>query len=364
MNSDEEENQMNENRTEEEHVTAATQQQHVAAENETAVLQHREEENERSGVEEEEEDEEDEQFESSLSPAGQVQLREPYAMRERKLKLNYKTGLQWNNNNSTTPIDTAFRISIKQALEGDHAEKATLAIKDEINNMLNYKVGYYIKYENIPMEHRQNIIPSFMFIVHKYKPNGTYDKTKARMVGDGSKQNGFMYDMISSTTVSLTSVLLLLNIATLLKAKVVSYDVKGAFLNASFTPEDVPTYMRIRSDVAKLWTEIDPSADDYLNDRGELLMQLDKFIYGLRQSPLKFQQHLKTTLRDIGYKECLNDDCVMLKTEGKDISLLSIHVDDILQVSTSPHLTSSLRAALVKTYVHITYHDEVEGYLG
>eukprot|EP00981_Chlorochromonas_danica_P001024 scaffold235_cov153-Ochromonas_danica.AAC.1 len=136
MNSDEEENQTNENRTEKEYVTAATQQQqHVAAENETAVLQHREEENERSGVEEEDE----EQFESSLSLAGQVQLREPYAMRERKLKLNYKTGLQWNNNNSTTPIDTAFRISIKQALEGDHAEKATFAIKDEINNMLNYK---------------------------------------------------------------------------------------------------------------------------------------------------------------------------------------------------------------------------------
>lgn len=83
-------------------------------------------------------------------------------------------------------------------------------------------------------------------------------------------------------------------------------------------------------------------------------MQLDKFIYGLRQSPLKFQQHLKTTLRDIGYKECLNDDCVMLKTEGKDISLLSIHVDDILQVSTSPHLGVSLKQSADRSHITLT----------
>ena len=35
---------------------------------------------------------------------------------------------------------------------------------DEIKNMLDYKVGHYIKYEEISLLNKKNILRSFMFI--------------------------------------------------------------------------------------------------------------------------------------------------------------------------------------------------------
>ena len=40
-------------------------------------------------------------------------------------------------------------ISVKQALQINE-KKTILAIMDEVKNMLDYKVGHYIKYEDIP----------------------------------------------------------------------------------------------------------------------------------------------------------------------------------------------------------------------
>jgi hypothetical protein len=77
-----------------------------------------------------------------------------------------------------------------------------------------------------------------MFLKHKTRPDGTYDKTKARIVADGKNQADHLYDLISSATIPLLVVMLLLNIASLLALRVASYDVKGAFLHAKFGPLD------------------------------------------------------------------------------------------------------------------------------
>ena len=76
--------------------------------------------------------------------------------------------------------------------------------------MIDYSVGHFIHYEDIPESKRANILRSFMFIREKYKPSKTHDKLKARLVGDGSHQGSNTYDIISSTTVDLCSVFLLL----------------------------------------------------------------------------------------------------------------------------------------------------------
>jgi hypothetical protein len=99
-----------------------------------------------------------------------------------------------------------------------------------------------------------------MFIKHKQKPDGSYERTKARMVGDGSRQGEHLYDILSSCTVSLPSVFMLLNIASYFKATISSYDIKGAFLNAKFTENDAPIYLIIQKDIVELWTMLDPTS--------------------------------------------------------------------------------------------------------
>jgi hypothetical protein len=117
-----------------------------------------------------------------------------------------------------------------------------------------------------------------------------------------------MYDLISSSTVALSTVFLLFNIASYYCAELASYDVKGAFLNAKFGPDDPTTYLRINRDITKIWVSLDPTAQPYVDGKGEMIIELDKFIYGLKQSPYKFQLNLVAFLTKIGYVQQSTDD--------------------------------------------------------
>ena len=62
-----------------------------------------------------------------------------------------------------------------------------------------------------------------------------------------------MYDLVSSSMVALSSVFLLCNLASHYRAKLTTYDIKGAFLHAKFGPEDEVTYIRINKEITDLW---------------------------------------------------------------------------------------------------------------
>lgn len=257
-----------------------------------------------------------------------------------------------------------YNISVKEGLKSDKAYECKMAVRGEIQNMLDYKVGHYIKYHDIPEDKKGNILESFMFLKHKMTPDGQYDKTKARMVGNGANQKRHMYDLVSSSTVGLSSVFLLCNIASHYRAKLNTYDITGAFLHAGFTPEDEVTYIRVNKEVTQLWIEQDPSAAPFVDKRGTLLLELDKFIYGLKQAPLKFQLLISKVLTDMGYIQQSHDECLYIKHVGKDFSMLSIHVDDIMQVATSQTLYDELAEGLRNSFPKITATENATQYLG
>jgi hypothetical protein len=257
-----------------------------------------------------------------------------------------------------------YRVSVTAALTGEYAEQSKQAIIDEIKNLIEFQVGTYYNWSKLKPYQRNNVLRSFMFLKHKFKPDGRYERTKARIVGDGDKQKAHMFDMIYSATVDIASVFLLLNIASYHRCRLCSYDIKGAFLNAEFTTSDPEIFLVIPASIATIWLTVDPSAAPFLNDKGELLLKLDRFIYGLKQSPYKFQQHLRNTLISIGYSPLLNDECIYVKAVGSHFSILSTHVDDILQVSTLDHLVDELHHGLIAEYKSITFNAEADSYLG
>jgi hypothetical protein len=259
---------------------------------------------------------------------------------------------------------TAYKISVKTALTGDHKNETTEAIRDEIFNMLSYKVGHYIKWDDIPKEMRADILTAFMFIKHKTHPDGRYDRTKARIVGDGSNQKTHMYDLVYAATVGLSSVFILLNIASLYACTLACFDIKGAFLNARFGPTDARTFIKIRKELVPLWIELDPTAASFVDHTGSLILELDKFIYGLKQAPAKFQEHLTAALLTIGYTQMAQDQCLYIKKKNGHFSILSVHVDDILQVTTNKYMYDELRDELTSIYGAVTAHPEAETYLG
>ena len=139
------------------------------------------------------------------------------------------------------------------------------------------------------------------------------DKLKARLVADGSQQGRHFYDLVFSATVSLQVVYLLFNVASYYKYMIHTVDVRGAFLNAEFTSADKPIYLKINEDVVPYWILQDPQASHHVSQQGELVLLLDRFLYGLKQLPLKFQLHLTKTLTTTGYVQSINDACLFYK---------------------------------------------------
>ena len=103
---------------------------------------------------------------------------------------------------------------------------------DEVKNMLDYKVGHYIKYDDIPPTNKKNVL---MFIKQKFYPNGDMNKLKERLVADGSQLGRHLYDFVSSATISLQVVYLLFNIATYYRCILSTVDIRDALSSLQLT---------------------------------------------------------------------------------------------------------------------------------
>ena len=254
-------------------------------------------------------------------------------------------------------------IGVKKALQVDE-RKTIQAIMVEVKNMLDYKVGHYVHYKSLTHDQKKNILRSFMFIKQKFFPDGTMDKLKARLVADGSQQGRHLYEFVSSATVSLQVVYLLFNIASFHKCMLHTVDIRGAFLNAEFTSADKPIYLKINKDVVPYWILQDPQAVPYVTEQGELLLLLDRFLYGLKQSPLKFQLHLTKTLVAGGYTQSIHDECLFYRRRGQRFSYVSTHSDDLLHCTNCQVMVNEFKQHLVKVYTDIQYHDNATSYIG
>jgi len=62
----------------------------------------------------------------------------------------------------------AYRISVKEALRSEYAFQTREAARAEIQNMLQYRVGHYVRWRDIPGNLRKNVLHTFMFIKHKH----------------------------------------------------------------------------------------------------------------------------------------------------------------------------------------------------
>lgn len=273
----------------------------------------------------------------------------------------------WSNKKARITFNTSLAAEVREGRK--YATQTKVAVMDEIRNMVNYRIGVYRHQEEI--EDWLRVLNTFMLIKHKLKPDGSYDRTKGRFTVNGAEQGLNMYEDIASATVGLVSVFQLFSIASKYKAIVVSYDIAGAFLETSKkkgpnSPQDKPIYIRIRADIAHLWIVIDPEAKQFLNARGELYIELARFLYGLKQAPLEFQRLLKSVLEELGYRSSIYDECVYIKKcpSKKSFSILTIHVDDILQVTNDDGEVNHLKEGLEERFKKVTFNSEVKSYLG
>jgi len=224
---------------------------------------------------------------------------------------------------------SVMNITVTRAIEelGDEARES---ISKELRQLWEKKAWTPVNVKKLKSDQRRRVIRSSMFLKQKFDAEGNHDKLKSRLVAGGHMQDKSLYEDLSSPTAALMTVLLVCAIAARQKRKTATVDIGGAYLNADMLT-GIIVHMMLDKRMSDMLVQIDPSYQQYLTNKGELCVQLDKALYGCVESALLWHKHLTATLKEIGFSQNPIDPCLynMIDKEGLQCSAVA-HVDDLL----------------------------------
>jgi hypothetical protein len=264
---------------------------------------------------------------------------------------------------SGAPMDLAMTITVKKALQ-KYEGLATEVIVEELSQMLTKKVWHPVSRGNLTPQQRKAIIRSSMFVKEKVKPDGVFDKLRARIVAGGDQQDKQLYGDLSAPTVSTTSFYSVIGIAAAEGRQVLSLDVGKAYLNADMVGKEV--HMKIDELLSAMLVKLDPTYAPFLDEKRELTVKLDKALYGCVQSANLWYKHIIETLTRGGFVPNQYDLCVLNRTnlQGTQCTL-AIHVDDIFASSACPIMLAEFVTLIKDRYKEYTVQNgPVLGHLG
>jgi hypothetical protein len=181
--------------------------------------------------------------------------------------------------------------------------------------------------------------------VFKVKENqdGSLARFKARCTALGNLQReGFDYDETFSPVVRYSTVRTLLAVAARRDLRVHQMDVDTAFLYGVMT-EEPDIYVQVPDGY--------PIPED-LKDipREELVARVDKAIYGLKQSPRLWNQHIDATMQARGFTKSSFDPCLYHRKNRYGEVYVTVYVDDLIIAASSQHLIDQFKDELKDVY--------------
>jgi hypothetical protein len=202
--------------------------------------------------------------------------------------------------------------TVRQALAGPHKEEFLTAMRSEIRELEEHKTWTVVQRNDLPTG--ANVLPSTWVLRIKRFPDGRLRKFKARFCARGDRQiEGVDYFDKWAPVVSWSTVRMLLCMSINQGWDTRQVDFSNAFVQATLK-EDV--YISLP----------DHFETDEGYQRGEVLLKLDKSLYGLVQSPLMWYSHLTKAFEAKGFTKSDHDPCMMF---GRGMIVL-IYVDDCL----------------------------------
>ncbi|KAK9092598.1 hypothetical protein Syun_027509 [Stephania yunnanensis] len=155
------------------------------------------------------------------------------------------------------------------------------AMQDEYNALIDSKT-----WELVPRPSNANIIRSLWIFRHKKNYDGSFERHKARLVGDGrSQREGVDCDETFSPVVKPATIRVVLTIALSHSWPIHQLDVKNAFLHGNLN-ETVYMYQPLGFR--------DPTLPDHV-------CLLRKSLYGLKQAPRAWYQRFAEYVATIGF---------------------------------------------------------------
>lgn len=207
-----------------------------------------------------------------------------------------------------------------------HDQKWLEAIQEEKNSLEKNDVWKLVDRKRA--KGKQLVTSRWIF---KIKDNGIY---KARLVARGFQQRtqDLEFEDIFSPVVDFSNLRALLALAAQQNSKLITFDVKTAFLHGT------------------LEEEIFMELPDGYHEPGKVCL-LKKALYGLKQSSQRWYKRLSAFLKEEHYHHIKVDKCIWKNEEGT--VLLAIHVDDGIIISSDEKATTKLLTKL-KSHFEIT----------
>ena len=221
----------------------------------------------------------------------------------------------------------------KQATTCPDSSKWKVAIKSELDSLHECKTWAPIHRSQMPPD----AVPIRTKWVFKLKrnENNRITRYKARLTACGCAQkHGRDYDETFSPVASAASIRFLFAMAVCCNLFLDQHDVSTAFLYG-ILPRDQRVYLH------------PPHGVDLPDDH--VLVCL-RGIYGLKQSPRLFNQHLSSAIAALKYIQSKSDPCVWFMHDGSDFAIVAIIVDDMLHAATSRRLLYDFSEHLSSIY--------------
>jgi len=226
--------------------------------------------------------------------------------------------------------DFCFKISVSAALR-DRGDAAKTAIIDELQNIVNKNVFHGVHMRDLSSSQRKTILRTVTFLKDKYTAQSIFEKFKARMCVDGSRQDHNLYEDVSSPTATCAAVLSCTAIAAAEGRRVMTVDVKGAFLHADMKETGVIVHVQLDKIMTGFLVEIDPPYAAFVREDGTCVVQLDKALYGTIEAAKLWYDNISTQLIADGFVQNPYDHCVFNKINSRGFQItVVLYVDDMI----------------------------------
>ncbi|PLW27994.1 hypothetical protein PCASD_26554 [Puccinia coronata f. sp. avenae] len=216
---------------------------------------------------------------------------------------------------STTVVEPSTHA---QAMASKEADAWIAAESRELDNMRDHSV-----WVELPREDCHHAIPSTWAYKKKLGADNQVTEYKARICAQGFRQTyGLNFDSKYAPTGKPSSLRLLISHALQNDFPIHQLDVKSAFLTCDLEE--------------KVFMLPPPGYRSGEN----IVLQLKKAIYGLKQASLAWYRRLSSFLKSIGFSISIADPCVFWRSEPSPLWIFS-HVDDLIIVGRDPLLFRS-----------------------
>ncbi|CAJ2672156.1 unnamed protein product [Trifolium pratense] len=227
--------------------------------------------------------------------------------------------LHTSNKTSISPLPTNPIGALN-----DHNWK--LAMQDEYNALIENKT-----WELVPRPSNANIIRSMWIFRHKKNLDGSFERYKARLVGNGAnQQTGIDCGETFSPVVKPATIRTVLSVAISKSWCLHQLDVKNAFLHGNL---DETVHMHQPPGFRH------PQFPDHV-------CLLKKSLYGLKQASRAWYQRFTDYVATMGFSHSMSDHSLFIYHHDNDIAYILLYVDDIILAASSNTLRKSIMAQL------------------